>query len=349
MWGLASYNLSMSSTLLHNHLLPWPADWTAVFNREAPLLIEIGFGGGHFLVDLAQKRPSANALGVEISLPALDKAQRKVQTAGLSNVRVLQSDARYLLQVLCAPESIAEITINFPDPWPKARQLHRRLIDVEFLHLLATRLKPGGLLDIATDHADYALAITEALETTPFFDSRLATTFVTEDTERLRTKYEQIGLDEGRTCHYYKWVRNNTAAPNDFPIPKEFPMPHVVLHTPMDLDAIQARYGRRRTSDQARHISFMELFRAHEGEALFVETYIKEEPVSQRLGLVIRQREPGNYVISLHELGFPRATAGVQLAIAALARWLLSLDEAAHILHHNLPGEMLEVDVTHAA
>ena len=92
-----------------------------------------------------------------------------------------------------------------------------------------------------------------------------------------------------------------------------------------------------------------ELFRANEGDALFVETYIKEEPVAQRLGLVIRQREPGNYVISLHELGFPRPTAGVQLAIAALARWLVSLDDEAHILHHNLPSQMLEVDVIHAA
>ena len=339
----------MLSTLLHNHLLSWPVDWTAVFDREAPLIIEIGFGGGHFLVDLAQRRPLANVLGVEISLPALDKAQRKVQTAALSNVRVLQSDARYLLQALCAPESIAEVYINFPDPWPKARQLHRRLINGEFLHLLATRMVPGGLLDIGTDHADYALAITEALEATPYFHSRLATTFVTEDNERLRTKYEQIGLDEGRICHYYKWARRETAVPNLYPVPKEFPMPHVVLHTPMDLDAIQARYGRMRTSDEARHVSFMELFRANEGDALFVETYIKEEPVAQRLGLVIRQREPGNYVISLHELGFPRPTAGVQLAIAALARWLVSLDDEAHILHHNLPSQMLEVDVIHAA
>ncbi len=339
----------MKTPLLQNHLLGWPADWTAVFGREAPLLLEIGFGGGHFLVDLARKRPSANILGVEISLPALDRAQRKIKTAALPNVRLLQSDARYLLQAVCAPESIAEVTINFPDPWPKARQLHRRLIDVDFLHLLATRLVPGGLLEIATDHADYALAITEALEATPYFCSRLPTTFVTEDTERLRTKYEQIGLDEGRICHYYKWGRNDVSAPNSFPTPKEFPMPHVVLQTPLDLDAIQARYGRMRVSTDDCHVSFMELFRAHEGEALFVETYIKEEPVSQRLGLIIRQREAGNYVISLHELGFPRPTAGVQVAIGHLAQWLIGLHEAAQILHHNLSVEGLELDVTHAA
>lgn len=339
----------MTSSLLQNKLLDWPVNWTAIFGREAPLLIEIGFGGGHFLVDLAQKRPSANVLGVEISLPALDRTHRKIKTAALTNVRLLQSDARSLVQALCAPNSVAEAYINFPDPWPKARQLHRRLINLDFLHLLATRLQPGGLLEIATDHADYALAITEALEATPYFQSRLPTTFMTEDNQRLRTKYEQIGLDEGRICHYYKWVRREMPIPNEFPIPKEYSMPHVVLYSPLDLDAIQQKYGRWQVSTDDCHISFMELFRAHEGAALFVETYLKEAPLSQRLGLVIRLREPGNYVIGLHELGFPRPTAGVQLAIAQLANWLVGLHEAAHILHHNLQPDTLDLDVSHAA
>lgn len=335
----------MTSSLLQNYLLRWPTDWTAIFGREAPLLIEIGFGSGHFLVDLAQRRPSTNVLGVEISLPALDKAQRKVRTLGLGNVRLLQSDARYLLQALCPLESVAEIYINFPDPWPKARQLHRRLINMDFLHLLATRMMPDGRLDIATDHADYALAITEALENTPYFRSRLPTTFVTEDNERLRTKYEQIGLDEGRICHYYKFARSQTAVPQSYPVPKEFPMPHAVLQSPLDLDAIEAQYGRWQYSHDNCHINFMELFRAKDEDALFVETYIKEEPVAQRLGLVIRQREPGNFVVSLHELGFPRPTRGVQLAIGQLAAWLLSLNEDGEILHHNLLPEALQINL----
>ncbi|MCA9919449.1 MAG: tRNA (guanosine(46)-N7)-methyltransferase TrmB [Anaerolineales bacterium] len=335
----------MTSSLLQIQQLGWPTSWADIFGREAPLLIEIGFGSGHFLVDLAQKRPSTNLLGVEISLPALDKAQRKVKTLGLTNVRLLQSDARYLLQALCPPESVAEVYINFPDPWPKARQLHRRLISVAFLHLLATRMVPGGLLDIATDHADYALAITEALESTPYFQSRQATTFVTEDNERLRTKYEQIGLDEGRTCHYYKFARVATAVPQTYPIPKEFPMPHAVLQSPLGLDEIEAGYGRFQFSHDDCHINFMEMFRAKEDSSLFVETYIKEEPVAQRLGLVIRQREPGNFVISLHELGFPRPTRGVQLAIGQLATWLVGLNDETQILHHNLLPEAFPLNL----
>ena len=339
----------MKSPLLQNHLLTWPVNWTDIFGREAPLLIEIGFGGGHFLVDLAQKRPFANILGAEISLPSIEKGRRKIKTAALTNTRLLQSDARTLLQALCAPQTVSEVYINFPDPWPKASHHHRRLINLDFLHLLATRMLPGGKLEIATDHAAYALAITEALEATPYFANCLPTTFITEDHSRLRTKYEQIGLDQGRTCHYYKWMRNEAPAPNNFPIPKELPMPHVVLHSPLDLDAIQEQYGRFHISTDSCHVSFMELFRAHEGKALFIETYLKEESVSQRLGLTVRQREPGNYVISLHELGFPRPTAGVHLAIGHLTNWLVGLHEESAILHHNLQTDVLELDMNHAA
>lgn len=344
----------MTLSLLQTQQLSWPVAWDVVFGRKAPLFIEIGFGGGHFLVDLAQKRPFANILGVEISMPALERGQRKLKTAALSNVRLLQSDARTLLQALCAPHSVDGVIINFPDPWPKANHHHRRLINVDFLHLLATRMDAGSCLDIATDHAAYAEVITTAVEATPYFKSRLSSTFVTKDDTRLRTKYEQIGLDEGRVCHYYKWERNDRPAPNIFPVPKELPMPHVVLQSPLGLDAIEEKYAQWHVYADGGHIngchiSFMELFRAHEGKMLFVETYLREEPLAQRLGLLVRQRESGNYVISLHELGFPRPTAGVHLAIGHLAQWLLGLHEENMILHHNLQQGVLDNDVEQAA
>lgn len=331
----------MSSFLLQTWQQPWPVAWDTVFGRKAPLIIEVGFGGGHFLLDLAQKRPFANIIGVEISQPAIDRGQRKLKTAALDNVRLLQTNAHTLLQALCSPQSVNELYINFPDPWPKAHHHQRRLINEDFLHLLATRMVAGGQLDIATDHAAYAEAITAAIEATPYFHSRLPTTFVTTDNERLRTKYEQIGLAEGRVCHYYKWERNQQPAPNRFPVPEEFPMPHVVLHSPLDLDAIEEKYTPWHVAAADCHMSFIELFRAHKGQMLFVETYLREEPLSQRLGLVVRQRQSGDYVISLHELGFPRPTAGVHLAIAHLAHWLVGLHEESKILHHNLQSNFV--------
>ena len=320
--------------------LPWPTPWAEIFGRPAPLLLEIGFGGGHFLVGLAQKRPDANVLGVEISLPSLRRGQKKIEQAELGNVRLVQADARLLLQALCAPATLSSVYINFPDPWPKARHQHRRLISQSFLHLAATRLTIAAHLDIATDHVEYAAAIAQCLAQTPYFDSRQAAPFATEDDERPRTKYERTALAEGRICHYFKWQRNDTPAPNIFPVPKEHPMPHVVLRSPLSL----AEIGRRLPPDPVAagntHASYLEAYHSLSEAKLLIGAYVKEEPLSQRVGLAIRQREPGEFVISLHEVGFPRPTAGIHLAIAHLAEWIIDLHSASQLIHTNLRQEI---------
>ncbi|HEX6383721.1 MAG TPA: hypothetical protein VF177_03525, partial [Anaerolineae bacterium] len=236
----------------------------------------------------------------------------------------------------CAPGTINAVYVNFPDPWPKARHQRRRLISQPFLHLAATRMVTAAHLDIATDHAEYAAAIAACLAQTPYFDSRLEMPYTTEDQERPRTKYERTALAEGRTCYYFKWQRNERPVPNVFPVPEELPMPHVVLRSPLDL----AEVGRRLPPDQVSageiQASFLEVYRSLNEEKLFVEAYVKEEPLSQRVGLVIRQREPGEFVISLHEVGFPRPTSGIHLAIAYLAGWIMDLHSESQIVHSNL-------------
>ncbi|NJN53528.1 MAG: tRNA (guanosine(46)-N7)-methyltransferase TrmB, partial [Anaerolineae bacterium] len=161
----------MTNYELQARELPWPTDWTKIYGRTAPLLLEIGFGGGHFLVGLAQQRPEANVLGVEITRPGIRRGVQKLKVAGLSNGRVLQATAEYLLEACCAPETVSEVYINFPDPWPKLREQHRRLINPRFLALLASRMPPAGLLHIATDVANYAEAITTDLCQSPHFNS----------------------------------------------------------------------------------------------------------------------------------------------------------------------------------
>jgi len=324
--------------------LPWPTPWAEIFGRDAPLLVEIGFGGGRFLVDLARKRPSANIIGVEISLPSLRRGERKIVHAGLPNARLLQCSARYLLWALCAPASVAEVYINFPDPWPKAAHHQRRLINESFLHLLATRMEANGRLDIATDHADYAEWITEALAQTPYFESRLPVPFVTEDNERLRTKYENIALAAGRICHYYKWRRNETPAPDIFPPPEELPMPHVILETPLSLPEIESHFTSFHVSTDDVHLRFMEMFLARDEVSLLVDTYLKEEPVPQRVGLQIRRRPSGDLVVGLHELGFPRPTSGIHTAVRHLADWAVSLHPAGRIVRHNLQGGVQQME-----
>ncbi len=322
--------------MLYEETQKWPTNWSEQYGRKAPLCIEIGFGGGHFLIDLARKRPLSNILGIEISTPSIRRGAQKVRVASIDNIRIYQGSAWLVLWAMCELEAVDAVFINFPDPWPKSGHQHRRLISDRFLHLLATRMPAGATLNIATDHAQYATMVTETLERTPYFDSRLPTTYVTEDNERLRTKYELTAIAEGRTCHYYKWQRNSQPANNIFPIPKEHPMPHLVLSAPISIDDIRHQFKPQHKTKNDIHIKLSALFQSQDKATLLVETYIKEEPIAQRLGLAIKQRSEGEFVLSLHEIGFPRVTDGVHFAISALADWLVALHPNASIVRHNL-------------
>lgn len=316
--------------------LPWPADWPALFGRAAPLVVEIGFGSGLFLVDLARRRPEANVLGLEISIPAVRNAGRKVNRGGLANVVLMQAHAPAAMQALCRPDSVAAVIINFPDPWPKKDQLGRRLIDDRFLRLLATRMAEGAPLDIATDVESYAVQIAEVLQNSPHFSSRLATPYALDDPGRVRTKYEQIALSEGRAPHYFQWRRNGTPAGDRFPIPKEYAMPHVVLRLPADPAEIGRRFRPAVIEREAARIRFIESYQSLRDGKLLIETYINEDPLWQRLGLEVRARPTGEIVIALAELGFPRPTRGVHLAIGALVDWLRGEFPSLIVVHSTL-------------
>jgi tRNA (guanine-N7-)-methyltransferase len=316
--------------------LPWPADWAALFGRAAPLLMEIGFGSGLFLTDLARRRPEVNVLGVEISVPALRRAGRKLERAGLGNVRLIQADAAAVLRALCLPASLSAVVINFPDPWPKKGHDARRLIDDEFLCLLASRMVTGGLLDIATDHDDYAAQIEAALRRSPHFAGRAATPFVLSDPGRLTTKYERVALDEGRTPRYFPWRRNDAPAADRFPIPQEYAMPHVVLRGAADLDEIGRRFRPSVAEFDGGIVRFIEAYRSLTDGKLLVETYIHEGPLRQRLGLELRPRLNGEIVIGLAEVGFPRPTRGVHVAVARLVDWLAAEFPALVIVNSTL-------------
>jgi tRNA (guanine-N7-)-methyltransferase len=318
--------------------LPWPADWPALFGRPGPLVIEIGFGSGLFLVDLARRQPAANILGLEISVPALRRAARKIARGGLSNVRLVQADAPSALHALCAPESVAVTTINFPDPWPKDDHRDRRLIDGDFLHLLATRMIPDGALDVATDHDDYAAQIAACLLASPYFESRLDAPFVFHDEGRVETKYERAARAAGRRPRYFKWRRNTAPAANIFPFPEEWLMPHVVLRGPGGLAEIGRRFRPATIESESAIVRYVDVYRSFRHDMLLIEAYINEGPIRQRVGLELRARPSGEMVLSLAEIGFPRATPGVHLAIRHLVDWLREEYPSLVVVHTTLQG-----------
>ncbi|WP_141717658.1 tRNA (guanosine(46)-N7)-methyltransferase TrmB [Nocardia altamirensis] len=133
-----------------------PLDAAAWFGREAPLVIEIGCGTGTATAAMAQAEPHLNLIGIEVYQPGLAQLVQRIEREQIDNIRLLRGDAVDVLENMIAEESLTGVRVFFPDPWPKARHHKRRLLQPTTFALIANRLRPGGVLHVATDHADYA-------------------------------------------------------------------------------------------------------------------------------------------------------------------------------------------------
>jgi tRNA (guanine-N7-)-methyltransferase len=137
----------------------------SLFGRRASLEVEVGTGKARFLIESARAAPERDFLGLERSLSYYRVCRDRLARTGLPNARILRADARLFVEGALSPDSVAAFHVYFPDPWPKKKHRKRRLLDGVFLELLASRLEPGGLLRIATDHADYGSSLGALLAT----------------------------------------------------------------------------------------------------------------------------------------------------------------------------------------
>jgi tRNA (guanine-N7-)-methyltransferase len=173
-------------------------DCAARFGREAPLSIEIGFGNGENLLALARAYPQRNYLGIEVHRPGVGRLLLALEELALTNVRVICRDAVEVLAQQVPPQAAHEILILFPDPWPKKRHHKRRLIQRAFVELAVSRLRPGGVLRLATDWAPYAQEMLAVLAAIAALENLAAdAAFVPRPAERAPTRFEKRGLRLG--------------------------------------------------------------------------------------------------------------------------------------------------------
>jgi tRNA (guanine-N7-)-methyltransferase len=186
--------------------------WRALFAGDLPpgplrMVVELGFGRGEFLIELARAAPSVAHVGVELSWKRVHKQTRRLASLPLRNIRLLHGRAEELL-LLFEPGSLEALWINFPDPWPKKRHHRRRLVQAPLAAAIAARLAPGGLVHVATDDVAYAEQIDAVLAAEPGLENALAPArWLPEVPGRMETAYEREWRAQGRALHFWTYRR----------------------------------------------------------------------------------------------------------------------------------------------
>lgn len=180
-------------------VLPYSAsarDFAADFQRNAPRVLEIGFGMGHATAQIAQALPGTDFIAVEVHPPGVGALLKRIGEGDLRNLRLIRHDAVEVLQHMVAPASLAGVHVFFPDPWHKKKHHKRRLIQPEFVRLLVSRLATGAYLHGATDWQPYAEQMLEVLSGEPGLRNT-APGFAPRPAYRPLTKFENRGLKLG--------------------------------------------------------------------------------------------------------------------------------------------------------
>jgi tRNA (guanine-N7-)-methyltransferase len=189
MYGLAKYGISLSSSA-------W--DFLSLLESSSKTIVEIGFGMGHSLIQMAQANPETLFIGIEVHRPGIGQILSEIMRLGLNNLKVAPFDAMTVFQEYIPKASLDGIQIYFPDPWPKKRHHKRRLIQTTFVHILADALKPGGYLHCATDWAPYAESMLEQIQPCSNLKNQSTTgTYVIKPDWRPQTKFEKRGIGLG--------------------------------------------------------------------------------------------------------------------------------------------------------
>lgn len=148
---------------------PMSLDFNSIFPLVNQVVVEIGFGMGEATVEIAKSFPDTGFLAIDVHQPGIGKLLSAIEENGISNIRVMDEDAHVILQKMVPNSSLNGVHLFFPDPWPKTRHHKRRIVNENFIALVASKLKTGGTIHMATDWAQYAAWMKERFDRSRFF------------------------------------------------------------------------------------------------------------------------------------------------------------------------------------
>ena len=171
-----------------------PINLTDVFHRSAPTILEIGFGNGSSLAEMAEKNPEQDYIGIEVHRPGVGNLLLQIEKLDLNNLRVMSEDAVDVLKKMIADESLDAVYLFFADPWHKTRHHKRRIVQEEFVQLLRKKLKVNGVFHMATDWEPYAKHMMRVMNATEGYENTAGKDqYLPRPEYRPLTKFEQRG------------------------------------------------------------------------------------------------------------------------------------------------------------
>ncbi len=176
-----------------------------IFPDSKAVIMEIGTGMGEATAEIARTFPEIGFLAVEVHRPGIGALLARINDFGLSNIRLINEDARVLLAELMSDETLDAIHLYFPDPWPKSKHWKRRIVQQDFIELIAKKLKPKGYIHIATDWLNYANWVQEQFAMSDLFEGGV----IPKPSFRPETRFEEKGLTKGHIVTDLKYLKRS--------------------------------------------------------------------------------------------------------------------------------------------
>ena len=308
-----------------NILLPrslsFPLDLKALSGGRERAELEIGFGNGEYTVRYAALHPDTFFVGMEVSPACVLRCAKR--SAGLDNLRLVRTDARYMMKELFADASLDRVAMNFPCPWPKKRHAHRRVTARDFTDDLAAVLKRDGVFELVTDDEPYAQEVQARLSG---HKALVLLTHELNPTRPVTTKYERKWMEQGKAIHRLIFAKTR-----DFTVPRRTwrdSEMHIKTECPLKEERLAALDGTSGRQGEARW-AFGRHYAGPDGAPCFlVDTFSTDDEFEQRYYLRVSERGGGT-LIQLDGTANAFLTPAVRRAAEDLARRLSPSGDAA--------------------
>ncbi len=321
------FRKNMEKTFYFQHTVParqfqrYPLNWDDIFSRNAPLAVEIGFGNGAFLMDWSIKMPAWNFVGIELSGASLEKLQKRILNSGVSNVAPLHEDARFALREFFPADSLMHVMMNFPDPWPKDRHRRRRLLDEDFVKILAMVLKKSHSYELVTDQQWYAVHAFNLFGKSACFE---VLPIEKNPSRPVTTKYEQKWQEMGRDSFRVRAVKIKSARVNR--LLEDAQMPHAFVEKEITSKIIENLIGFTHKEVDKLFV-VKEYFRDADEKRFLLRIVAKDGGYQQDFYLRIVRQNKNRWLVKLDPTIQPYRTPAVKMAVWRIGRCLNAENE----------------------